>query len=132
MIQIMNAGSGAGKTYALIQWVKEKDNRYIVGLNAQTGDIMADEGLSHKFIHYVDAKDHLEGLTDPSGVGIAFDNFDWVLPGLLFDAYGVNVDQAEIILSTNLPDADLLPSYGIRVLNGPYAANLIKMYGDKK
>lgn len=129
MIQIMNAGRGAGKTYSLIQWAKESDNRFIVGLNTDTGNLMEAEGLAGRFIHYMDAKDF---FSNRSYAEVAFDDFHKVLPQYLMEEYGVKSHTSTVILSTSLSDSDLLPPVGFKILEGEYADRLVKMYGDTK
>jgi hypothetical protein len=124
----MNAGRGAGKTYNLIQWAKEADNRYIVGLNTDTGDLMRAEGLEDRFVHYTDAK---EFFSNRSYAEVAFDDFHKVLPQYLMEEYGVKSHTSTVILSTSLSDSDsdLLPTVGFKILKGEYADRLVKMYG---
>lgn len=115
-INLINAGRGAGKTHALIEWAKQQDNRYIVGLHLDTGNMLEAAGLSSKFVHYADAKAF---FTDKSGLEIAFDNFESVLPSLFFEEFGVSVYANDVMVSAALPDVseDFLPLHGIRVLS---------------
>lgn len=104
-IKLINAGHGAGKTHALIEWVRGADNRFIVGLHGTTGDKMEAAGVSEKFVHYNEAEHALRGRTD---IEVAFDTFNELLPGLLMTNYGLSSAVKSVILATNLPDSELL------------------------
>lgn len=125
----MNAGRGAGKTYQLIEWAKRADNRYIIGSFKSTRDSLADAGLEHRYIPDIKAKEFFQGRHD---VQVAFDDFEVLLPWLLRTTFGVDTYQNDTILSMNVPDARLLPSYGATPLIGDFAERLLKKYSTEE
>lgn len=133
MINITNAGRGAGKTYELIQWAKADPNRRVVG-TTNTRNEMAVAGIESQFVYLRDAKKTLRGRRDITGV--AFDEFGPWLSDLIYWEYGVTPEQ-EVILSMNLPERQL-PSqlrreeHYIELLFGKeYLDSLKKQYNTK-
>lgn len=124
-IFLMNAGRGAGKTHALIEWAKESPSRYVVGM-PPTLSAMADAGLSAQSVHYNIAPNVFRGK---GVIEVAFDDFDGYLRSHLPNHFGLGRLDS-VILVTNLPVWENAPKTGFDILTGPYAEKIRAAYGS--
>lgn len=125
-ISLMNAGRGAGKTHALIEWAKRDKRRFVIGTHRGTGDVMMAAGLEGQFLHYTEAKEFLQGREGHTEV--ALDNFDQVIPSLLSDEWGIGLTTS-VILTTNLPTWEHAPKVTEVPVSDWYAEAIKKKYG---
>ena len=130
MISIVNAGRGSGKTYALIQWAKESDNRFVVGLNTYTGDAFEEAGIHSKFVHFSDARDFFATRPDAE---IAIDSVEKLLPTMLSETYGIDPYAHEVMLVGVIADVtdDLIPNAGFKLLDETLLSPVVAEYMKK-
>lgn len=108
-MKIINTGRGAGKTYTLVQWLKEDlDNRVLVTINETRAQFIRNEyHLSrNNVMSVVDARTQFRGRGNKE---ISIDDFEEVIENLILDfvnAFGA--DNKVEYITTNIETAETL------------------------